>query len=499
MHAGRDHFYTGNVQDNSFQLIQINYDDIRNDWSLSLGEIVRCDCGAVLSHLSKNNVVMKDGKNEWKCEFCDNLNDITQYPEDQIKSLCNSSKAMTYKLEDGTITGTTTSTIEENNGKSIMVVFVIDISGSMGQHVPHRNISLLESVKKMTLKAIDLQSKKYLNNKLSLITFESSVICYGDFTSNAKEQQVGNIMDKNKWTDFSNKFNEPKPVKESYEAISKAVRSLRCGGGTAMGPALYSAIRYTSRSPGSRVVILTDGEANIGMGKSGDKKFYQELGELAKECGVIVDLMSVADCHCNLKDLGHVALLTEGDVRMFDPKDESNDFADLLKVEQLATNVETTFRMPKGFRVLDATNEEQNIRIIEQGNVVAGSQETFEFELKDISNDHVKKWNNKKVPYQTQLVYRKLDGSKYIRIYSSENTAKDDINILKRKTHVQSIMEHQCFGNHQKYRMMNKFVEPRRSAQVTVMGGFWEGNKIDVNDCSDDNITKMAQFFKKGA
>jgi len=72
--------------------------------------------------------------------------------------------------------------------------------------------------------------------------------------------------------------------------------SLEEGGQTALGPAMLVAITMASKVPGSKVVMCTDGLANIGLGNldsdSADQHaeasdFFSELGEKAKHCGFV--------------------------------------------------------------------------------------------------------------------------------------------------------------------------------------------------------------------
>ncbi|KAI3384634.1 hypothetical protein SNEBB_010617 [Seison nebaliae] len=502
MLAGKPYLYLGDVSKSGgcrFQLIQVDYDDLLIDRKLSLGDPVKCECDAILSHLSHKNIMEVEDKTEWTCEFCGHVNDISLFSKDQIKSLRETDESMTYNLE---VVASKEDEIETNEGSQpIMVLFVIDISGSMGSYIPGRNMSLLEGVKMMTLRAAKYQYDNFPNNKLSLMTFDSSVRCYGDFSENGIKTKNGSDKEKNNWTDFSSEFVEPLPIKTSYEHMVQKIRSLRCMSSTALGPAIHSAVRYASRIPGSRVVVLTDGEANVGMGQSGDVEFYDEVGLMAKECGVIIDLMSVKDCHCNLSHMGHVALTTEGDVKMFNPKIDSDDFTDLLKVEQIATNVETKFIIPYGFRVLDATNEQETIKIIVQGNVVPNIQETFEIELKDVSKENIEKMNYKKIPYQAQVVYRKMNGSKYIRVYSSEIQAIDDDSIMNIKNLPHISNNH--MKNYYKHRIVSsetpRFSE-HLSASPTDYNEFFEMHEepmMCTSATTDMQFLKLARNIKK--
>ena len=72
--------------------------------------------------------------------------------------------------------------------------------------------------------------------------------------------------------------------------------SLEEGGQTALGPAMLVAIMMASKVSGSKVVMCTDGLANIGLGNldnvSADQhaaasNFYSQLGEKAKQNGFV--------------------------------------------------------------------------------------------------------------------------------------------------------------------------------------------------------------------
>ncbi|KAI3386641.1 hypothetical protein SNEBB_002311 [Seison nebaliae] len=524
MKAGRENLYIGKESKSTLQLIQLDYDDLSKKSDIITDEIIRCNCGAVFSILSQKNITEVNGR-KWTCEFCSYVNDITHLSNNQIENIVASDGCMSYQLEEGKIVKNEnlvkSQTDESGDNKTehpVMVVFVIDISGSMGAQVKEMKenwwnsvkkvalrafynrvqiFTVLDAVKNMTLKAINFQKENFPENKLSLITFETNVKCYGDFSSKAKVEKAGCLSEKNEWTDFATDFIQPLPIKNCYGQITRSVTSLRTAGCTALGPALYSAVRYASRTPGSRVVMLTDGQANVGFGNSGDKKFYHELGQLAKECGVIIDLMSVKNCDCNLKDLGHVALLTEGDVRLFDPQTDSNDFAEMLKIEQIASNVETTFRMPKGFQVIDATNEEENIRIVEQGNVVTNVQETFEIRIKDTSNDNILKWKEKKIPYQAQIKYRKMDGSKFLKIYSNEIEATNEMSNLDTGSKYQVLMEDKHFLNLQKQDMINNVATSRELCRQQMLEDHLQKKGLTTSITTDNIFSSMTKALKK--
>lgn len=68
--------------------------------------------------------------------------------------------------------------------------------------------------------------------------------------------------------------------------------SLEEGGATALGPTLVVAVAMASRHPGSKVILCTDGMANVGMGKLDDSTpdsdtggFYENIGAQAMDQG----------------------------------------------------------------------------------------------------------------------------------------------------------------------------------------------------------------------
>jgi len=73
--------------------------------------------------------------------------------------------------------------------------------------------------------------------------------------------------------------------------------SLEEGGQTALGPAILLAVTMASKATGSKVIMCTDGLANIGLGSldgltddqqyKSSSDFYSKLGETAKLSGLV--------------------------------------------------------------------------------------------------------------------------------------------------------------------------------------------------------------------
>lgn len=126
------------------------------------------------------------------------------------------------------------------------------------------------------------------NKKVGLVTFNNEVVVYGD----CKKDPVHIVGDK------LYKFNDivedvvplkvEEPLRTSYEQILHNLEKTEASGATALGPAVVASIELASKgSPGSTVMICTDGLANIGLGnldisKEASQEFYGQLALKAK-------------------------------------------------------------------------------------------------------------------------------------------------------------------------------------------------------------------------
>ena len=84
-------------------------------------------------------------------------------------------------------------------------------------------------------------------------------------------------------------------IKWHNHQLQSCVFRLEEGGQTALGPSLLLAISMAGQVPGSKVIICTDGLANVGVGNldnlhtdelySATSQFYTDVSTLAKDSG----------------------------------------------------------------------------------------------------------------------------------------------------------------------------------------------------------------------
>lgn len=192
-----------------------------------------------------------------------------------------------------------------------------------------------------------------------------------------------------------------KPIKDTSDILGERVMTLEETGPTALGPALATAISLAATgAPGSAVVLCTDGLSNVGLGAFDEvhtkdqelavNSFYEKLGEYAKSKGITVSIISIEGEECKISTLATLAELTGGTVERVDPIQLTQNFANILQLPVIATNVVCKVKLHKGleFRNEDPVNlsEDKSLMVRDLGNVTEETEITFEYRLKSIKD-----------------------------------------------------------------------------------------------------------------
>lgn len=106
-------------------------------------------------------------------------------------------------------------------------------------------------------------------------------------------------------------------------------------GSTALGPALVTSIQLAGRMRGSKIVLCTDGMANVGLL---GPDFYTRSANYAKEKGVMVSILSIRGDNCNLKELGKLTLSTGGSILKIDPNLLGSEFNKISREQVFGTD-----------------------------------------------------------------------------------------------------------------------------------------------------------------
>ena len=120
------------------------------------------------------------------------------------------------------------------------------------------------------------------------------------------------------------------------------------------------------------------------------EEFYERAGELAKQKGVTVNIVSIIGEECNLDSLSKLAELTGGNIERVDPISLTKTFANSLSAPIIASNVVTKVKLHKGLMFrneLDsALSEDKTMLVKDIGNVTQDYEIIFVYRLKAIKD-----------------------------------------------------------------------------------------------------------------
>jgi len=417
------------------------------------------------SNLHKEKVIttaIADTDKVWVCEFCGvhnlvNLDNEEVPKTDDVIYLLKSAQQINKNCSD--------------LSSDITTIFCIDNSGSMSvtqeikgkhdfkhglseeeyemlkqfieygadQHLPNqKKDTTFITRKQCVLAAIENQlldmKSEYPNRRVGLVTFDDEVNIIGD-GKNTVETVTGDKLYK---YDILQKIGEEmgqklisSPVKESAENLIKKFEKLKESGKTALGPALLVSLGLAMQGKqGSRVILCTDGLANIGLGDMDTpeglakaEEFYTRIGNFAKERGISVSVISIKGEGCKLGVMGKLADLTSGSLIRVDPNEITNQFASIMKQEVIGTQVEIKLRVHRGMKFRNEADEFLRERgsLYEKkiGNVTASSELTFEYEIRpdeELVEFGVDSNKLESVPFQAQIIYHSTNGDRLMRV-----------------------------------------------------------------------------------
>jgi len=327
-------------------------------------------------------------------------------------------------------------------------------------------VSRLQCMQAALSSQIEALARIYPNKRVGVVTFASDVVIYGDgqqdpvVVAGDRLQDFAHLLAAGQATHIDAK------VDDSKDILEKKIWDFTESGATALGPAMVVAVSAAAQRPGSSVTLCTDGLANVGLGSLEDidtneaaeqkaDAFYTRIGQYALDKGVVINVTGIEGCGCDVEHLGVMADITEGEVEKVAPMDLAKNFATCLQNPVVATKCQIAMFIHKGLQFRDdieenmddnkgknekptdekGTNEELKKKqttclIRDIGNVTEETDTSFEFNARSaIELKQLKCEDLKSLPFQVQVTYQKLDGSKYVRIITNVQQTTKDINV----------------------------------------------------------------------
>lgn len=460
-------------------------------------------------------LVLAENDRVWLCEFCDFHNKIPSIF--QVPAHENPCYLIGKSIKD--------KENDELDGNT--VIFCIDLSGSMDQTVC-KVPSLIKGKQKylsrkdcvITALLSQLERMKNAENPcfVGLVTFSEKVCLIGDGSQKEityTDKNLNNYDHILEQTQNHYKSLMKRNVNENFNILKEKLNNLDTSGSTALGPGLLSAVSLASKGkPGSKVIICTDGLANVGLGslenynsEKESKKFYEKVGLYAKSKGISISVITIkADAECNIQILSKVALETDGVVSRVDPEKISSDFKFILEDEVLGTNAKLILRLNRAYKFINEDKKflKENGCLYEKdiGNFGVSTEFTMEFEVKtqeELKSDYIKSLNllkKKKLPIQMELCYRSTrTNNKYLQIFTDwrENREQKpdeeiDLDVLTR-THKQKWGKMVHKGDFDQAEKLNKNLESLISANTLKDG--------ELSKKLTKNLEKMKTLVSK--
>ena len=382
--------------------------------------VVCTSCGGILTKASLIETT-KLGRS-WNCEFCGTLNiiaaDVT-LPDD----IGDDIEWIIEKKPEDEITIET----KIGAGTKEYIIAVIDVSGSMDD-------GKLEAVKHSLIQSLKDLKMNAPYSRFTLIAFSTEV-----FLFNANGERVleleGDVL--HSVGGIEKAFNKTKldfaPISDTAEKWINTVSQLRPLNYTSLGPALLGGITLLGRvDGGGRLILLTDGLANEGLGNlessATGKKFYQECAAKCMEKSVTVEVIGVApeddSSRLALDVLGRLADSTGGEIFYITSSEVQKAFEELRKREYLGRDVTVRVITDENFKLknitgIGAATMPAPKEAIKMGAVTEDREVFFELE----SAEDVKK---EEVPIQAQIAYIDSEGNKRLRVVTTRSVVVED-------------------------------------------------------------------------
>lgn len=386
-------------------------------------------CKAVMSTVS--TFQSRQNTNVWCCEFCGTENSLFSlgmgsHRHPPLPRPCPGRDILyIHEDQDG----------DYENLENMLVVFCVDVSGSMSvtSEIAPGNamrsptyISRLQGVQDALHKALSSLLQRSPHRRVALVTFNDEVTVYGDGTSVPLTLRDWALLDYDHLKEQGEGYSNPHCIAETLQSLTKRIKELREHGATALGPAALISVAMASQYPGSKVIICTDGCANIGLGQLDQEQshwpapspyFYSQLANYATEKGVIVSVMTFEGEDCRLAEVGRLADLTGGRVNIVNIGTVATEIQSALADNVMATGVMATLLAPNGV-YFPYEDDEAHKLVREIGNVTEGSEITFQFAVKPDKVESFQRMD--RIPFQLQLDFRTRDMQKVTRVITQQ-------------------------------------------------------------------------------
>jgi hypothetical protein len=390
-------------------VLRVEFRHLAHETTKIVGKPIACHkCNGFLLSVDQIQEDPKVGKH-FVCPFCATLNVI----EGEIVVAGDDTDFTVEQPIDATEAGTG---VISTGGKSFLAL--IDVSGSMSG-------ANLAAVKRSLNTSIESLAANAPETMFGLIEFESSVLARNLDTGEAIQLPQDSFASLDKIMESTKKLLDKIKlvnVGENTDKLKGHVQALRDQGGTALGPAAAMAYVIAKHRNVGRIVLLTDGLANEGIGAlegyqvTPANQYYENLGKMFLEVGAAVDVVGISSgAGMELKTLGLLPEATGGQMYFVTPNELDRSLSELAGATMLGRDVEVRLITPPGITIKDASGVSRAIvdrlkKTSESKIGVVGEDHELYFEVEP--NKEIKE---SEVPLQVQVTYTDEVGARRVR------------------------------------------------------------------------------------
>jgi hypothetical protein len=394
-------------------VLRVEFGHLAHETTKIVGKPIACHkCNGFLLSVDQIEEDPKVGKH-FVCPFCGTLNVI----EGEVVVAGDDTDFVVEKPPETT---TETDTISVG-GSSFLGL--IDVSGSMAG-------ANLAAVKRSLNTSIDSLAANAPDTMFGLVEFESSVVARNLENGNPVELPRDSFASLKDIIESTKKLLDKIKlvgVGKNSDKLKKHVQALHDQGGTALGPAVGMAYVIAKHRNVGRVVLLTDGLANEGIGAlegyqvTPASKFYEDLGKMFMELGTAVDVVGIASgAGMELQTLGLLPEATGGQMYYVTPNELDRSLSELAGASLLGRDVEVRLVTPPGVKIKDASGVSRAVvdqlkKKSESKIGVVGEDHELYFEVepeKEIKEDEVL--------IQVQVAYTDEEGARRVRAVTTK-------------------------------------------------------------------------------
>jgi hypothetical protein len=333
-----------------------------------------------------------------------------------------------------------------------LVVFVLDISGSMNEKVPtdgnaqvelpktimradKNTVNRMECIQTAVHHQLENMRANYPNQRPVVITFCTNITIYfgadGPDSKVSANQYTDDFEKLYAWTKHLVEGKKLLPAAENSDSLIKVVDKLKPDSMTALGPAVCVGLAIASVAPGSKVIVCTDGAANQGMGSLDDRDkskvadFYTKVGTVAKQNSSQVSVLSIRGTDCKMEMIGVPAEMTRGSVDVVNPLELNAQFSHLLARAVLGTGVSSEVRLDDRWGFAPSKKTTASFEI---GSVTADTDLAFPFVPVAAAKE-----GDPPLVAQSYIRYTRADGATCERVSTTKVPISSDRDVCERR------------------------------------------------------------------